>query len=265
MHYRYCFFARPERPSRSGCETVILPAALVYEKLCRLSGLEEILVPHVGVREGVLFDLGEDLTGQRSPEDFHEQEVRSAAVNLGRRFFFDEAHALQVAKLAFAIFDSLPSVHGLCEGDRRLLLAAALLHDVGQYISYKKHHKHSMYLIAESELPGIEPEKLLVVAHVARYHRKGEPSPEHESFASLAPADRKKVEKLSALLRIADALDREHGQKVTEMSVQRAGGEVLLHLKGTSDLLLELWFLKRKAAYFTRLFGLTIRVVVEPS
>jgi exopolyphosphatase/guanosine-5'-triphosphate,3'-diphosphate pyrophosphatase len=256
-----------ERVSRLGLREdradVILPAALVYERLCRLCEVDTILVPRVGLREGVLLDLVADLTAETSPEQQHEQEMAAAAVHLGRRFFFDEEHSLQVTSLALQLFDGLGKVHKMGARERRLLHAAAILHDVGQYISFKKHHKHSMYLISESELPGLEPEELQIVANIARYHRKGEPSPEHEEYMQLSQGDRQKVDRLAAILRLADALDREHAQKVTGVSVGFAPGEVVLYLRGAGDLSLELWFLKKKSELFTRVYGLEVRAVAE--
>jgi exopolyphosphatase/guanosine-5'-triphosphate,3'-diphosphate pyrophosphatase len=256
-----------ERVSRLGLREdradVILPAALVYERLCRLCEADVILVPRVGLREGVLLDLVADLTAESSPEQQHEQEMAAAAVHLGRRFFFDEGHSLQVTALTLQLFDSLGKVHKLGARERRLLHAAAILHDVGQYISFKKHHKHSMYLISESELPGLEPEEVQIVANIARYHRKSEPAHEHEEYMRLSHGDRQKVDKLAAILRLADALDREHAQKVTGVSVGFAPGEIVLYLRGSGDLSLELWFLKKKAEMFTKVYGLEVRAVAE--
>ena len=138
------------------------------------------------------------------------------ALLLGRKFLFDEKHALHVARLAGSLYDQLAHVHGMGDRERRLLVAAALLHDVGGVVSLKSHHKHALYLIARSELPGFTAREMFIVGCIARYHRKAPPSPLHHEFAQLSLADRHRVRLLAGLLRIADALDKEHRQKIQD-------------------------------------------------
>lgn len=242
---------------------VILPAAMVYERLAVLSAAASILVPHVGIKEGVLLDLAESVADRRQRPRRLEEEAVTGAITLGRRYMFDEAHALHVARLASSLFDQLRPLHRLDDEDRRLLVAAALLHDIGAYISYKKHHKHSYYLISESELPSFTPAQIAVIANVARYHRKSEPSADHESYSALSPADRARVDRLAALLRLADALDREHQQRVADVRTEVGNGTVRLRLLGAGDLLLEQWSLRRKSGMLERVFGVALRTEGE--
>src|SRR5690606_37459387 len=121
--------------------------------------------------------------------------------------------------LACAIFDALASLHELGPGDRRLLRVAALLHDVGAFISSDSHHKHTQYILESSDLFGLSREQQKVAACVARYHRRAMPSTKHAAFKKLGPADRKRVRKLASILRIADALDRGHRSKVRAVEV----------------------------------------------
>lgn len=239
------------RPDRAD---VILPAALVYDRAAELAGARELWVPRVGLKEGILMDLVEDAASHRDHAARQDRQAWAGAVALGRRFRFDEAHAVQVATLALALFDQLRSLHALGEAERRLLMAAALLHDVGTHISYKKHHKHSQYLITQSELPGFSAEAMQMAAQVARYHRKAEPSEAHPEFAALSREGRGTVERLAALLRVADALDREHLQSVRTIRVRAAGAAVRLRLDGAGNRVLERWALKRKAGLFERVF-----------
>ncbi len=239
---------------------VILPAAMVYERLAVLAGVPTILVPHVGIKEGVLLDLADTLAGRKERPARQEAEAVAGAVALGRRYMFDEAHAVHVSRLAASLFDQLRPLHHLDDDDRRLLVAAAVLHDIGAYISYKKHHKHSAYLIAESELPSFTPAQIAAVANIARYHRKSEPSLDHENYAALPAADRARVERLAALLRLADALDREHLQRVVDVRAEVGNGTVRLSLVGRGDFLLEQWSLRRKSGMFERVYGVTLEV-----
>lgn len=182
------------------------------------------------------------------------------ALALGRRYHIDEAHAGKVAEVALALFDQLAELHGLGGAERRVLLAAALLHEVGQYVSFKGHHKHSLYLLHHSELAGFSPRQMQLVANVARYHRKTEPSLAHWSYASLSARERGIVDRLAALLRIADSLDREHLQRLRRVEARLSGKDLVLHLQGDGDLMLECWALQAKAGLFARVFGLRVRV-----
>lgn len=241
---------------------VILPAALVYAQVARLAQVREIVVPRVGVKDGVLLDVLEDITGPAVHASRLEQQAFNGAVALGRRFQFDELHARQVARLSLSVFDQLRDVHGLSDLDRRVLLVAAVLHDAGQFISYRKHHKHSLYLIHNSEIPGISREDRVLAALVARYHRRAEPKEEHFLFAELPEEDRERVRRMAAILRLADALDREHLQRVPGVRVRVDGRALVLELDGRGELLLEHWALRKKGRMFSSVFGLRLEPVL---
>lgn len=239
---------------------VILPAAMVYERIAVLAGADTIVVPNVGVKDGVVLDLLEQHARGGRRRTTQERAVLSGALALGRRFHFEEAHGRHVAKLAGSLFDQLDDVHDMDEEDRRLLFAAALLHDIGTFISLKRHHKHSLYIISESELPGLTQNEILMIANIARYHRKSAPSSHHEHFTRLNERDRDRVTKLSALLRLADALDREHLQRVEDVAVQLQGKAVALSVVGLGDLLLERWALQKKKQLFEKVFDVSVEL-----
>jgi exopolyphosphatase / guanosine-5'-triphosphate,3'-diphosphate pyrophosphatase len=237
---------------------VILPAAMVYERVAVLAGVDTILVPNVGLKDGIVYDLLEQQTFGGKQRTARERSAYSGAIALGRRFHFDEAHARHVARLAASIFDQTKELHNLKRDDRRLLVAAAILHDIGTLIGYKRHHKHSLYLISESELPGMTAIETLMVANIARYHRKNTPAPHHESFMRLDEKDRDRVLKLSAILRLADSLDREHLQRVDTIRADLKGKVLELTITGRGDLLLERWALQRKAQFFQKTFDVAV-------
>jgi exopolyphosphatase/guanosine-5'-triphosphate,3'-diphosphate pyrophosphatase len=243
------------RPDRAD---VIVPAALVYERVAALSGADRITVPGVGLKDGALIDLVEDLTTHQEHEDRKDRRAMEGALSLGRRYLFDEAHAAHVARLAGSLFDQLAPLHRMGAAERRVLLAAAVLHDVGIFVGHKKHHKHSLYLISQSEIPEFTPRETELIANLARYHRKGVPAAHHEAFTRLPAEDRDRVVKLASLLRIADALDREHLQAVTGVRARIARSRLTLELEGSGDLLLERWALRAKANLFTDTFGLEV-------
>ena len=237
------------RPDRAD---VIVPAAIVYEHLADLVGADSIYVPGGGIREGIVFELMERLTAR---QDVRERNAVDDAATLGRKYNLDEVHARHVAHLASLLFDQLRDLHGLGVRDRRLLAAAAVLHDVGDYVSFKGHHKHSQYLISRSELPGFTPTEMYLIGNIARYHRKGPPSILHQDFAMLSPVDRDKVRMLAALLRVADALDKEHRQKIRDLQVSVKEREVRIRAAGADEVLLEQWALRKKDDLFRDVFG----------
>lgn len=239
---------------------VILPAAMVYERLAVLLAVDNVLVPNVGVKDGVLWDLLEQNTFGGRHRTTRERAVVAGAVALGRRFHFDEAHGRHVAKLAASLFDQTRSMHDLKREDRRLLIAAAILHDVGTFIGYKRHHKHSLYIVSESELPGLTPTEILMVANVARYHRKNTPAAHHDAFNKLDDRNRERVVKLSAILRLADALDREHLQRIDEVRADVDKNVLKLSVTGRGDLLLERWALQQKAQFFEKTFNVNVHL-----
>jgi exopolyphosphatase/guanosine-5'-triphosphate,3'-diphosphate pyrophosphatase len=240
------------RPDRAD---VIIPAAIVFAHLARRIGASEIVAPGGGLREGIMFDLLARQAPRKEPPD---SMIVDDGLALGRKYRFDEKHAQHVARLAVSLFDQLSREHGMGERDRRLLLAASLLHDIGGVVSLKSHHKHALYLLARSELPGFSPHEMYLVGCIARYHRKAPPTPLHHEFAQLTIADRGRVRLLAGLLRVADALDKEHQQKIQAIEVTRHEREVQIRAKGTDDVLLEQWALRKKDDLFREVFDMTV-------
>lgn len=243
---------------------VIVPAALIYLQVARLAGVDEIVVPGIGVKEGVLLDVMEDVTGPSVHASRLEQQAFNGALALGRRFQFDELHGRHVARLSLSLFDQLRDLHGLSDADRRILLVAAVLHDVGQFISYRRHHKHGLYLIYNSEVPGISRDERVLAALVARYHRRAEPKDSHYLYSDLKEDDRRRVARMAAILRVADALDREHLQRVPSVKARVADGRLVLEMEGRGDLLLEYWALRKKGRMFDSVYGLEVAAVRAP-
>lgn len=242
---------------------VILPASLVYDRLARIAGAAEIIVPRVGIREGVVIDLLQNMFSSEIDRGSREREITEGAVALGRRYMFDENHARHVAVLAASLFDQLEDLHGFGSRERSILIAAAVLHDIGSYISYKRHHKHSYYIISNSELPGFSEHDMQLIANTARYHRKGEPSTRHYHFDELDDEERTLVRSLAAVLRLAEALDREHLQRVQRARVEFQGDRMVLHVKGEGDLLLEGWGVKKNARLFEDVYKVELQWYVS--
>jgi exopolyphosphatase/guanosine-5'-triphosphate,3'-diphosphate pyrophosphatase len=239
---------------------VILPAAVVYLKLGEVFGVDRLFVPDVGLKDGLVLDMIDGLQ-ERNATEGRRREVRSAALGLGQRYALDEQHANKVTELALSLFDQLEDLHGVGDEGRTILEAASLLHDVGLYISASRHHKHSYYLLSQSDVVGLDARQREIVANVARYHRKRHPTRKHPAFAALDANDRELVRRLAAILRVADVLDREHRQHVRGVKAMRKGRRMLLHVEADGDLLLERWASTRKFRLFEEVFGVSLALV----
>lgn len=244
------------RPDRAD---VIVPASMILQQIAKVAGVDEILIPKVGLKEGILIDMVLNL--YEETKHAYRDQVMASALEIGRKYHFDEQHGTSVSKYAMNLFDQTRSLHNLSLEQRLVLEVAALLHDIGNYISATDHHKHAQYLLNATPVIGLSKSQMAVVANVARYHRKSFPKQQHDDYRSLSSKDRVVVSKLAAILRLADAMDNEHASKVESFSVEYKKPKFAIHLKGEGDLLLEKWALMKKAEMFEEVFG--VKVIVE--
>jgi exopolyphosphatase/guanosine-5'-triphosphate,3'-diphosphate pyrophosphatase len=247
------FALRPDRAD------TIVPAAAIFLRVADLFKATAIVAPGVGLKEGILEELIDKYFHVWDAEG-EAQTVLTGCARLGRRYQFDEAHGTLVSNLAGQLFDDLREVHSMGDRDRLLLRAAAMLHDIGDFVRYDGHHKHSYYLILHSDLMGLTPEERAIVANVARYHRKSTPDPSHPNFRDLDKDARGRVRELAAILRVADALDREHLGKIegVQAAVDAHKRKVVLHVLGREDRELEEWTVLAKADLFREVYGLDV-------
>jgi exopolyphosphatase / guanosine-5'-triphosphate,3'-diphosphate pyrophosphatase len=239
---------------KPGRGDIVLAAAATIETVLEFAEIDGIEATEAGMREGVFFERV--LLGGRDPRF---DDVREAAVrNLAIQYESDLSHVEHVARLSLALFDSLADeqVFEPTEGERELLWAAAMLHDVGMTISYDDHHKHSRYLILSGGLPGFDPRERALIAQMSRYHRKGEPK-----LGWLSPVmrdgDQEVLQRPPALLRVSEHLERGHDQAVREVRVRGNGDAAALHLRADGDITLPRWSVERygDSELFERAFG----------
>jgi exopolyphosphatase/guanosine-5'-triphosphate,3'-diphosphate pyrophosphatase len=254
-----------ERMQRFGLRAdradVIVPAAIVFERVAQIVGATQIQVPGTGLREGIALDLLDEAADPTGRLRQLERTVEDACLALGRTLALDEKHAIQVARLALRLFDLTSSLHGLGDVERRVLHAAALLHDVGRSLGDKGHDKHSAYIIENADIAGLSRGDARLAAAVARYHRRAVPRPEHRLYRSLHRDDQAKVRRLAAVLRIADALDRGHDDNVRELQVELTAERLEVRPLVERPLGLEPLVLARKADLFESEFKR--RVVIQ--
>lgn len=191
------------------------------------------------------------------------QQAEALLVSFG----WEVEHCRHVRDLAVSLFDQLQPLHQLGPQERDILDAAALLHDIGWTVERTGHHKHSFDLIREHEarLPGFTDEQVELIATVARYHRKSLPSPEHEEFARLSVDKQHVVERLAALLRLADGFDRLHLQSVRELYCGVTDRHVLVGVKALAEAGVHIEGARRKRELFEAAYGLPVEFsIIEP-
>ena len=231
----------------------LVPALLVYRALLVETSAATVTVPDVSLRAGLLADLvGAGAEGDLA--DFSRQVLASAEA-LGEKYRYDASHARAVATLATRLFDQFQEEHGLPRRDRLLLEVSALLHDIGLFVGLRAHHKHAQYLISAAEIFGLSSDDRAVIANIARYHRRGLPQKSHLPFVALDRQDRVRVSKLAAFLRVANALDAEHAQKIRNVTVRRDENAWIVDVDGTGDLSIERMAAEARADLFTDVFG----------
>jgi exopolyphosphatase/guanosine-5'-triphosphate,3'-diphosphate pyrophosphatase len=239
----------------------LMPALLVYRVLLAEIAARHVTVADASLRQGVLLDMS--LPGGRLGGEDFERQVLASAEALGQKYRFDRAHGRHVAMLSARLFDQLRDEHRLGDRERLLLRVAALVHDIGVFVSLRAHHRHTQYLLAASQVFGLTELETAMVSNIARYHRRGFPSESHLPYIALDRQDRVIVNKLAAILRVANALDAEHLQTVKDVRVVRQEKVWMLELDGTGELAMEQKAATARADMLSETFG--TRVLIRPA
>ncbi len=235
----------------------LLPAAVTYQTLAGAFEPHSILLPHEEYAHAFLRSL------LPTRKDAHglDREVIHFAQLLANRYKIDRGHSQQVRKLCTALFDQLQELHGLTRHDRLLLNVAAVLHEIGTFISPKNHHRHGQYIILNSEIFGLSRPDVEVIGLLARYHRHGAPTNKDSSYAELDLPNRLRVQKLAALLRVADAMEGAHSHRINQFTTRLNGRRLELLVPGVHDLTIENIVMTKKADLFTDIFGYDVRLL----
>lgn len=241
---------------------IIVAGAIILQQVFEALKLRSLTVSEYALREGIIFDTiaKRYLRGDRtSLGDIRYESV----MHLADQFQYEREHAHHVALLAVRLFDQLKTLHKLGDGEREYLEAASILHEIGLFLSHTQHHQHSYYLIRNAELMGFNEDEKEIIANIARYHRKSLPKAKHQGYRTLGPEEQAVVQKLAAILRIADGLDRTHSASVGDVHCSVSAKTVTVRLKaaGSHSVDLERWGAERKSDLFEETFGRKVRIV----
>jgi exopolyphosphatase / guanosine-5'-triphosphate,3'-diphosphate pyrophosphatase len=232
-------------------------AAITFITLGRYLNLRTLSVPSVGIREGLLQEIAREAFSRKEPHRYNAafRQLLVGTRSFARRLEYDQPHAEHVRELGILLFDQLQPVHHLPAQARVQLEAAALLHDVGHMVSHRGHHKHGEYLALNGDVAGLEGRDRAIVAALVRYHnRKSAPAGHHVAYSSLNNNDQRIVRRLAAILRIAEALDHSHRQRVTNLHASFQRGAVGLQITATGDVTEDLRDAIRSAELFEKEF-----------
>lgn len=240
---------------------IIVAGAAVLHIVMRELEIPAFYYSAAGVREGIVADLVHRKVGlEQARLDADEQRMVREMV---RKYGMNARHARKVADLAHMLFDGLRHVHQLPLQQGKLLDAAAYLYNIGHFINEARHHRHSMYIVANSDMPGFSAEERLVIANLCRYHRKSTPQLTHEPFQMLDVEDRRAVMLLTPLLRLAVALDQSQEQNVERVDTLVQDNSVELRLYSGNDIDIEQWSAQQVAGVFQGIYGKTLTVRVK--
>jgi exopolyphosphatase/guanosine-5'-triphosphate,3'-diphosphate pyrophosphatase len=235
---------------------ILVAGATVLLSMMTQFGLDYLFVSRRGLRDGLMVDL---LTKcyPRYGGAWTEEETQSESLEeIGEKYNYDKVHCQQISRLALRLFEQLRNLHKLPEKFANLLHGAAMLHDIGLYIGYPKHHKHSYYLIKSSGAGIYEQAELDIIANIARYHRKSHPRSTHLTYSRLSPFQQDVVNKLGAILRVADALDYDHQSKIKDVSCRlQSSKKLIIYLTGRGDLVKEMGYALEKAEFMNEIYG----------
>jgi exopolyphosphatase / guanosine-5'-triphosphate,3'-diphosphate pyrophosphatase len=235
---------------------IVTAGAAVFVRALELFRQPSLYYCSAGVRDGIIADLAARGVGRELSQLSREQ--RSVVEGMTKRYGVALKHARHVACLGQRLFEVLRPLHQLPPGAGKLLEASAYLHDIGHFVSDLGHHKHSAYLVANSEMPGFTNRERLVIAALCRFHRKSMPTPKHPQFQALDVESKRLVLNLAPLLRIADALDRGHEQKVRDVSGAIKNGAATLLVQAEADAALEIWAANEAAKSFGGVYTMPI-------
>ncbi|MCG8538822.1 MAG: HD domain-containing protein [Clostridia bacterium] len=237
----------------------VLPASIIFRRFLNITHADHIYAPMVSLRHGVLSEMVDEWFDTPRKKDFFNDIINSVKF-IGKKYDYDEVHANHVLFLAMRIFDQLSKIHKLGARERLYLQVASLLHDVGKFINLDEHNVYTYHIIKAQNIMGFSNRELDIIANIARYHDEEDPESFHENYNSLDYADQIKISKLSAILKLADALDITHMQKIKDVEISYNKNEIFFTISVNDDILLEKWVFMKNAVFFEEVIGMKVLI-----
>lgn len=235
---------------------IIVAGAFVFAEMMTHYGLATFRYSPLGLRDGLLAQMAADWDPRALQHSQLEAERQDAVLETCKRYGVDRKYCEHVCDLALQLFEALKKLHNLPPEYRQWIAAAAMLHEVGSYINRSGRHRHSYYLISNSEIFGFTPEQRTIIGVIARYMGKSRPSPGDAPLKKLRESDRAAMPKAVLLLRLARALNQSRRAAVQKVTARTQNSNVWLRLSGNKDLMdLELWAAEKERNYFREVFG----------
>jgi exopolyphosphatase/guanosine-5'-triphosphate,3'-diphosphate pyrophosphatase len=234
---------------------MVLPTIVLYRQILSLTTVEHIVIPNDQLLDGYILKHVAEKT-KDSWMKVIEDQIICLAHEIGAKYQHDTKHAAAVERFSLLLFDRLAKFHGLGRRERFLLKVACMLHDIGKFVCLRRHYFYSYRLIVSSDILGFSEEEKAVIANIAHYHSKGTPSNNDANYAFLTKEQKVVVAKLAALIRLADAIDRSHRQKVTDCDIAFKGDDMHILVSTREDISLEEWTFADKADFFQDVYGI---------
>jgi exopolyphosphatase/guanosine-5'-triphosphate,3'-diphosphate pyrophosphatase len=234
---------------------VLLPCVVLFYKFLQTTKANGIIAPLVSLRNGILSDFADEFN--KSDNKYETiSDILSSVWYTAEKYFIDTVHCKHIEKLSLSIYDQTTKIHRLGDRERLYLRVASILHDIGKYMNLSKHDLHSLNIIRAQDIMGFSDREREIVANIARYHSEEIPQKLHENYLLLEDRDQIIVSKLAGIIRISEALDISHRQKIQEINITNTERELILNVKINEDILLEEWSFASHMTFFEEVMGI---------
>lgn len=225
---------------------LINPGLVLVKYIIEKLGIKRVKISSQALREGIILRyIKRELSEIKDLPKVDDPRLRSV-MELLYKYNWHEEHSRHVAELSLKIFDELKEKLKLSKTDRELLEYSAFMHDIGYFVSHRKHHKHALYIIRSSDLMGFKEYEIEMMANISRYHRRSTPKSRHPHYSNLPKKVKQRIRKLSGILRVADGLDRSHYQNVQNIEFVYSDDKLKMMIHTQADPELEIWGAMRK-------------------
>ena len=233
---------------------ILLPSVLIFYTFLNLTRAHGIYTPLVSLRHGIFSDMVDQWFDTERKKDFEEDMLNSVRY-IANQYGMDEQHTNNIEQMALTIFDQTVHLHSMVRRERLYLQVAAILHDVGKFVSLDEHERHSYNVIIAQNIIGFADEEYDIIANIARYHSDPNPEVFHENYMALSAPHRIIVSKLAAILKLAESLDVSHKQKIKHLNIAEQGKNLVFSVAIKDDILLEKWSFEGKTRFFEEVIG----------